>query len=109
MAWRQGNPTTATPEFLYLGSHNFSQAAWGNPNADLRSIRISNIELGVWVAGADLPSLLAPRSAWDAIVPYKRPASPYASSDIPWSWPEYAAKRGIRATGIDGGDLADRR
>lgn len=87
---------------------SFSQAAFGQPNAALTTIRCSNDELGVWVAGSDLPALLAPRSTWTSIVPYKREAvQPYGSSDVPWSWPAYAAKQGLRATGMDGDDLAD--
>ena len=83
-------------------------AAGDTADARQTTIRCSNDELGVWVAGADLPSLLAPHSSWTSIVPYKREAvKPYSTSDVPWSWPAYASKKQLRATGIDGDDLAD--
>ena len=82
-------------------------AAGDTADARQTTIRCSNDELGVWVAGADLPSLLAPHSSWTSIVPYKREAVKPYGADVPWSWPAYASKKGLRATGIDGDDLAD--
>ena len=133
MAWRQGHDETSVPEFIVLGSakcvhsHERADATASRKRPGARStrrwcvcglgdtadarqttIRCSNDELGVWVAGADLPSLLAPHSSWTSIVPYKREAvKPYSTSDVPWCWPAYASQKGLRATGIDGDDLDD--
>ncbi|CAH7687861.1 expressed protein [Phakopsora pachyrhizi] len=72
--------------FLYVGSHNFTPAAWGRfqskkPSKDYTSIEISNWELGVV-----LP--IVSESQIDETVPWKRPLKRYGhsgkDSQVPW-------------------------
>ena len=71
--------------YVYLGSHNFTRAAWGTvsgtPEHPTQSL--SNWELGVV-----LP--LSHKDAWDAIL-YQRPAQPYGAHDAPWDANSLAA------------------
>lgn len=69
--------------WVYLGSANFTRAAWGTlaGKPDQPTQSINNWEMGV-VLPLDSPDLEG--SAWDA-VPYRRPVEAYGVSDLPWS------------------------
>lgn len=62
------------PAYYYLGSHNFTAAAWGRFVKDGKQLMVCNFELGVLLRPEDYPII------W----PYDRPAQPYASTDTPW-------------------------
>lgn len=70
------------PGWVYLGSANFTRAAWGAiaGTKDAPTLSISNWELGVVLP---LHSDGLPFDPMDA-VPYRRPVEPYAASDTPW-------------------------
>ncbi|WVN85061.1 uncharacterized protein L203_100203 [Cryptococcus depauperatus CBS 7841] len=69
--------------WIYMGSHNFSPAAWGT--LDLKksppSVHIRNFELGI-VFPLDRKNV---RAAADKIVPYVRPPRKYTAEDEPWN------------------------
>ncbi|KAJ7116107.1 tyrosyl-DNA phosphodiesterase-domain-containing protein [Mycena crocata] len=73
-----------TPIYMYMGSANFSTAAWGRVFPDLRIdseanghplrlAKISNFECGIVVKGAHITSMLDTDN-WEDIVPYQRPS-----------------------------------
>lgn len=55
----------------YLGSHNFTPAAWGRYTKALDKLMVNNFELGV-VLNRPIP------------IPFKMPAEPYTNEDRPW-------------------------
>ena len=69
--------------WVYLGSANFTRAAWGTiagtPSAP--TLSLNNWELGVVLP---LHSTDVEGSSWDA-VPYQRPVEPYGAQDTPWN------------------------
>ncbi|KAK4689554.1 tyrosyl-DNA phosphodiesterase 1, partial [Tremellales sp. Uapishka_1] len=69
--------------WVYVGSHNFSAAAWGSVNYKKSppTLFVKNYELGIVFP---LPRKGAQRIA-DAIAPHRRPARPYGQNDVPWS------------------------
>lgn len=64
--------------YVYLGSHNFTRAAWGTISGTQAQPTQS---LSNWELGIVLP--LTEYDAWDAI-PYNRHIEPYGADDIPW-------------------------
>lgn len=68
--------------WVYIGSHNFSGAAWGTLNfkGKTPTLSLRNYELGFVFP---LPKANA-RAVADVVVPYKRPARPYSKTDVPW-------------------------
>ena len=79
---------SALPYYVYFGSANLSQSAWGALELDkngneasgfMRLTKMSNYECGVMVPGGLIPSLLEPgTTTWqDGLIPYVRPAVPY--------------------------------
>nr|XP_018262379.1 uncharacterized protein I303_05396 [Kwoniella dejecticola CBS 10117]OBR84537.1 hypothetical protein I303_05396 [Kwoniella dejecticola CBS 10117] len=68
--------------WVYVGSHNFSSAAWGNINVKKNppTESINNYEIGI-VFPLDRSNA---RAAADRIAPYKRPALRYTAGDVPW-------------------------
>ena len=66
--------------WVYLGSANFTRAAWGtiSGSREQPTLSVSNWELGVV-----FPLDSADVNAMDA-VPYRRPVTPYAPRDTPW-------------------------
>nr|XP_031864193.1 uncharacterized protein CI109_000105 [Kwoniella shandongensis]KAA5531265.1 hypothetical protein CI109_000105 [Kwoniella shandongensis] len=68
--------------WIYVGSHNFSSAAWGT--LDLKKsppvLNVKNYEIGV-VFPLDRRNA---RATADLIAPYKRPARRYTAGDVPW-------------------------
>ncbi|KAJ7173422.1 tyrosyl-DNA phosphodiesterase-domain-containing protein [Mycena filopes] len=82
-SFTQKKNTTADPSdpagWMYLGSHNFTAAAWGNlsGSADAPVLNLNNYELGVvlpLMSAQDVNSV----SAWE------RPPKRYAPADVPW-------------------------
>ncbi|KAJ7155888.1 tyrosyl-DNA phosphodiesterase-domain-containing protein [Mycena filopes] len=82
-SFTQKKNTTADPldpaGWMYLGSHNFTAAAWGNlsGSADAPVLNVNNYELGVvlpLMSAQDVNSA----SAWE------RPPKRYAPADVPW-------------------------
>lgn len=88
------SPNLEPPVYMYIGSANFSKAAWGKliPSVTSRPRQydpapskakfqpelnrladMCNFELGVLVRGKDVEGMLEPGSTWDDIVPYARP------------------------------------
>ncbi|WFC95175.1 hypothetical protein MBRA1_001822 [Malassezia brasiliensis] len=68
--------------WVYLGSANFTRAAWGTiaGTTSAPTLSLNNWELGV-VLPLDSPDIEG--SAWDA-VPYRRPVEAYGAQDTPW-------------------------
>ncbi|CAK5283628.1 unnamed protein product [Mycena citricolor] len=65
--------------WVYLGSHNFTSAAWGNLSgtSNLPVLNINNFELGV-VIPMQTQQELEEISAWE------RPPRKYGPGDLPW-------------------------
>ncbi|KAJ7065483.1 tyrosyl-DNA phosphodiesterase-domain-containing protein [Mycena amicta] len=65
--------------WMYVGSHNFTQHAWGTLTGDGDSpmLSVNNFEVGVV-----LP--LETAEELDKMSPWQRPAKPYAGNDSPW-------------------------
>jgi tyrosyl-DNA phosphodiesterase-1 len=61
-----------TPKWIYLGSSNFTQSAWGKFVKEKSALMIANYELGVIIEAANFP------------FPYRRPVMPYDKDDVPW-------------------------
>lgn len=109
------NPHNATslPHYVYVGSANLSQSAWGaleldkkgnEATCDLKLSKTMNFECGVAVPGHLLESLLEPgtRSWQDGIVPYVQTAEKYnLTRDKPWNDPQWVRgfKEDWRQTG----------
>lgn len=68
--------------WVYVGSHNFTRAAWGtiSGSRDQPTQSISNWELGIVLP---LDSTNIEGESMDAI-PYRQPVTPYSPSDTPW-------------------------
>ncbi|GAA97673.1 uncharacterized protein L969DRAFT_87780 [Mixia osmundae IAM 14324] len=66
------------PGWLYVGSHNFTAAAWGKSTAS--SFKVSNCELGIVMALS--PGEFDKQA--DLLVTWKRPLRPYGGDDVPW-------------------------
>jgi hypothetical protein len=89
--------TKSTPPlYLYLGSANFSKAAWGKPNPDvkkkqpatgemMRLADVCNYELGVVVRGRDLLGMLEPGSVWEDVIPHQRWTAGYKGQEKPYN------------------------
>ncbi|KAL2069907.1 hypothetical protein VTL71DRAFT_14586 [Oculimacula yallundae] len=94
---------SAAPYFVYVGSANFSQAAWGALEEDKKKnqatsntklVKISNFECGVVVPGNVVESLLedGTKSWQDGIVPFEQDSAPYdLSREKPWNDPRWVA------------------
>ncbi|KAK8052577.1 hypothetical protein PG993_003962, partial [Apiospora rasikravindrae] len=101
MAYNSLNPKD-TPYFVYVGSANLSQSAWGSVAEDKKKgneatchtklAGISNFECGVIIPGRLISDLLElGTESWeDGIVPYDRTAAPYdLKRDKPWNDPRW--------------------
>ncbi|KAL4463415.1 hypothetical protein ABPG72_017136 [Tetrahymena utriculariae] len=67
---------------IYIGSHNFSEAAWGKLNKDNSQLYISNTELGILV-----PPMKGSKELKEEIVEimnYKFPAKQYREKEKPY-------------------------
>ncbi|GAA5944977.1 hypothetical protein JCM3775_005517 [Rhodotorula graminis] len=104
--WRRPSSSTSpspspTPYMIYLGSHNLSKAALGDPvlapargtKPASRKLTAQNFELGVVVRGEDLVSMLepGPGASWEDVLTYVTPARPYRSGEVPWNSPAWVA------------------
>lgn len=90
-------PRSTPPHLLYLGSHNFSSAAWGTPafyssNSKKKGVKtegVNNYEMGIMIRGEKIEEMLEKGSKWDDIVTWERPVERFEEDDIPWvseSW-----------------------
>ncbi|GAA5845890.1 hypothetical protein JCM9279_002414 [Rhodotorula babjevae] len=87
------------PYLVYIGSHNLSKAALGEPvlvaargtKPASRKLTAQNYELGVVVRGEDLVSMLeqGPDASWEDVLTYVTPARPYRSGEVPWNSPAW--------------------
>lgn len=95
--------TTKAPYYVYVGSANLSQSAWGALEQDkrgsaetcnLRLTKMSNFECGVLVPGNLIQGLLEPGTpSWqDGIVPYVQTAEQYTGRDKPWNDPSWVSR-----------------
>lgn len=90
-------PRSTPPHLLYLGSHNFSSAAWGTPafysskskKMGIKTDGVNNYEMGVMIKGERIEGMLEKGSKWHDIVTWERPVERFAEDDVPWvseSW-----------------------
>ncbi|KAK8129063.1 ubiquitin interaction domain-containing protein [Apiospora sp. TS-2023a] len=92
------------PHYIYIGSANLSQSAWGgladdkkkggNPaTCDTKLTGVSNFECGVVIPGRVIEGLLEPGTeAWEeGVLPFKRTAGAYdlEKGDRPWNDPRW--------------------
>lgn len=89
--------TTASPYYVYVGSANLSQSAWGALEQDkkineatcnTKLVKLSNFECGVVIPGHLVKGLLEPGTeTWQSgIVPYVQTGKRYdLSKDRPWN------------------------
>lgn len=87
----------ALPHYLYIGSANFSQSAWGSLEVDKKAneatcntklVKLTNFECGVVVPGNLIESLLEKGTdSWqNGVVPYIQNAQKYdIPKDRPWN------------------------
>lgn len=80
--------------WVFITSHNLSQAAWGTLQKQDSELFIRHFEMGVLM----LPSLCGQGRAFCTQnhpdeggrlltpLPYQLPLRPYTATDIPWSW-----------------------
>lgn len=93
--------STAAPHYVYIGSANLSQSAWGalepdkrgnEPTFDLKLVKTTNFECGVVIPGHLVEGLLEPGTpSWqEGVVPYDQGAEPYdIRKDKPWNDPSW--------------------
>ncbi|KAH7346799.1 tyrosyl-DNA phosphodiesterase-domain-containing protein [Rhexocercosporidium sp. MPI-PUGE-AT-0058] len=93
--------TDAAPYFVYIGSANFSQSAWGaiekdkkenKATGDVKLVKLANFECGVVIPGDIVKSLLEQGTLnWrSGIVPYEQSAASYnLPRDKPWNDPRW--------------------
>ncbi|KUJ14080.1 phospholipase D/nuclease [Mollisia scopiformis] len=94
----------APPYYIYVGSANLSQSAWGSliqdnrgneATCDMKLDKITNYECGVVIPGELIESLLEPGTeSWqDGIVPYVQTGDKYnLHEDRPWNDPTWVGK-----------------
>lgn len=93
--------SAVAPYYVYIGSANLSQSAWGalepdkrgnEATCDLKLIKTMNFECGVVIPGNLVKELLEPGTpSWqEGIVPYDQAAAPYnIQKDKPWNDPAW--------------------
>ncbi len=91
----------AAPYYVYVGSANLSQSAWGalepdkkgnEATCDLKLVKMTNYECGVVIDGRLITDLLeAGTPSWqEGIVPYVQTTEPYdLRRDKPWNDPRW--------------------
>ncbi|KAI0019105.1 tyrosyl-DNA phosphodiesterase-domain-containing protein [Xylariomycetidae sp. FL0641] len=91
----------ALPYYVYVGSANLSQSAWGalerdrkgnEATCDMKLVKMANFECGVVVPGNLLSRMLEPGiEDWrDGIVPFNQEARRYdTKTDRPWNDPRW--------------------
>ncbi|GAA5965971.1 hypothetical protein JCM3765_004138 [Sporobolomyces pararoseus] len=99
--WLDSSSPRSTPPLLfYLGSHNFSAAAWGSPavygnkskKMGLKTEGIGNYEIGIVIRGEKIVEMLEKGSKWEDIVTYERLVERFGEDDIPWVSPAWVKK-----------------
>jgi len=92
---------SSLPYYIYLGSANLSQSAWGGlekdkkknkETCDVKLVKINNFECGVVIPGQFVPGLLARgTTGWrEGVVPYVQNAARYdIAKDRPWNDPRW--------------------
>jgi phosphatidylserine/phosphatidylglycerophosphate/cardiolipin synthase-like enzyme len=90
------------PIYLYIGSANFSKAAWGKAVPEIKKKQVGkemerladlcNFELGVVVRGEDLPSMLEQGSEWEDVVPHRRDTENFTGRDKPFNSESWVKK-----------------
>ncbi|KAJ9099805.1 hypothetical protein QFC21_003804 [Naganishia friedmannii] len=98
MAMPEGTKPTdnnVRPLWIYIGSANFSKAAWGQCVVDKRKLKLDpgarrlqsgmNFEIGVVVPGTEIEGMLEKGSVWHDLVPHERNGKPFAGSDKPYN------------------------
>ncbi|KAK8867327.1 tyrosyl-DNA phosphodiesterase-domain-containing protein [Apiospora arundinis] len=112
MAYDPSQPDDDMPYYIYVGSANLSQSAWGAVAEDkskkgndatchTKLAGVSNFECGVVIPGQLIMGLLEPGTeTWgDGVVPYEQTAAAYdLKKDKPWNDPRWV--KGYR-DGID--------
>uniref|UniRef100_A0A7S4JT06 PLD phosphodiesterase domain-containing protein n=1 Tax=Paramoeba aestuarina TaxID=180227 RepID=A0A7S4JT06_9EUKA len=86
-----GSSSLKSTGWVYIGSHNFSQAAWGKIDSKRKLISITNYELGILLFPHP-PSEGGGRGEggegeWERLVsamPFKVPPPPYREGEEPW-------------------------
>ncbi|KAJ9118141.1 hypothetical protein QFC22_004044 [Naganishia vaughanmartiniae] len=83
------------PLWIYIGSANFSKAAWGQcfidkrgPKSDAGRRRLANgmnFEIGVVVPGDEIEGMLEKGSVWHDLVPHERNGKPFTGNDKPYN------------------------
>lgn len=87
---QQGTSPDAIIGWVYMGSHNLTQAAWGNislSKSDGVQMTCSNWELGIVlpVRSQDLQNTQRHSSSLASnIITWKRPVDRYRPKDLPW-------------------------
>lgn len=89
------------PHYIYIGSANLSQSAWGALEVDKRGnaatggtklVKMTNYECGVLIPGHLIHDLLEPgTSSWiDGVIPYRQDTRRYdLQRDWPWNDPRW--------------------
>ncbi|KAJ6577601.1 tyrosyl-DNA phosphodiesterase-domain-containing protein [Mycena capillaripes] len=109
-----------TPLYMYMGSANFSAAAWGLVMPELRNSvvaatfqterleRVANYECGVVIKGRDIAGMLETGN-WEDIVPYMRPteADRYKHNERPFKVSKHNADAPLDRDGDDDSDDDD--
>lgn len=98
MAMPDGTAVTdndTRPLWIYMGSANFTKAAWGLIFPDKRKAKTdpgcrrlaqgNNFELGVVVAGEEIEGMLEPGSVWHDLIPHERNGRAFAGSEKPYN------------------------
>jgi hypothetical protein len=98
MAMPEGTKATdnnVRPLWIYIGSANFSKAAWGQcfidkrrAKSDAGSRRLANgmnFEIGVVVPGDEIEGMLEKGSVWHDLIPHERNGKPFTGSDKPYN------------------------
>ncbi|KAF7519945.1 hypothetical protein G7054_g12934 [Neopestalotiopsis clavispora] len=91
-----GDDKSDAPYFIYVGSANLSQSAWGALEIDKRGndatrgtklVKMTNLECGVLIPGHLLEGLLEPGTgSWvNGVITYQQDARCYDRRDKPWN------------------------
>ncbi|KAI3325346.1 phospholipase D/nuclease [Xylariaceae sp. AK1471] len=96
------NNSTQLPYYIYVGSANLSQSAWGalehdkrgnEVTSDTKLVKLTNFECGVVIPGHLIQDMLenGTKSWQEGIVPHIQTAMPYdLSKDKAWNWAGWA-------------------
>jgi hypothetical protein len=103
------------PYYVYVGSANLSQSAWGalehdkrgnEATSDTKLVKLTNFECGVLVPGHLINEMLedGTKSWQEGVVPHVQSALPYGRSDKAWNWAGWA--KGYRESEASGSGSA---